>query len=75
MAVDISDDEPTRTWGPVGDVTVMDAPTVVDDTVYVAFQYGEVRAIDRETGETKWRTYTQSGTHAQTSPVVHEGRI
>lgn len=74
-ALEYKGGEPAESWVAGSGQTVMDAPTIVDDVVYATFEYGEVRAIDRTSGETNWRTYTVAGTMAQTSPAVHEGRL
>ncbi len=75
VAVEYGGGEPKRHWTVETRDVVMDAPTIVSDTLYVSLEHGEVRAIDRATGETLWQTYTQAGTSAQTSPVVHDGRL
>lgn len=73
VALDYTDGEPTQLWEHTDESTVPDAPTVTSETVYVTFQHGEIRALDRDSGTRRWATFPRHPT--ATSPIVHDGRI
>ena len=59
-----------RDVGPPSDTT---APDYYRGKVYVAFQHGDLVALDAGTGEVAWKRNVQGG--IQSSPIVVDGRL
>lgn len=71
-ALDASTGE--ETWATPTDGYLASAPAISGDTVYVATTGGEVRAIDRRTGEQGWSVDVGHGFRGS-SPVVLNGTV
>ena len=73
IAIEYGAGTPTTVWDHPTPTRVPDAPTIVDDAIYLTVQHGEIRVLDRETGDRRWATVLEDT--APVSPVVADGRI
>ncbi len=60
-------------WGHESGDVWASSPTLVDDVLYVGSGDGHLYALDRATGQTRWRFATEG--RVRSTPAVAEGRV
>ena len=67
-------DELSLAWTYDAGESIDSSASIVDGTVYVGSQLGELHAVDLETGKLRWK-YNTGEPIGESSPAVHDGIV